>query len=214
MATPTRSQDIKKLNVGSVTPIEGNRTEVPTEPIAMSSAESTPPWITNPITRLVRDKYGNWITRPASDRYGHIIQGADSTWSFQQGGTINKSQRGNVLTNREQHLVDVSRLPKLSVPQVWSRKLFGTGPKPVETGRTFLNKAGEQAPELGNRFIMPGGKDVTTVTRPTNYGSGWLTSQRNIQKGDTTYVTPGRNTPSAADLPRYKSVFDNADGAI
>ena len=130
------------------------------------------------------------------------------------GGTINKLQRGNVLTNREQHLVDVSRLPKLSIPQVWSRKLFGTGPKPVETGRTFLNKAGEQAPELGNRFIMPGGKDVTTVTRPTNYGSGWLTSQRNIQDGDTTYVTPGGNAPSVEDFPRYKSVFDNTDKVI
>ena len=113
MATPTRSQDIKKSSVGSVTPIEGNRTEVPTEPIAMSSAEFTPPWITNPITRLVRDKYGNWITRPASDRYGHIIQGADSTWSFQQGGqmpqgadkeqggTINKFQRGSKIVGEK-----------------------------------------------------------------------------------------------------------------
>ena len=89
-----------------------------------------------------------------------------------EGGTINKFQRGNVLTNREQHLVDVSRLPKLSIPQVWSRKLFGTGPKPVETGRTFLNKAGEQVPEVGNRIIMPGGRDNTTITRGTNYGSG------------------------------------------
>ena len=133
---------------------------------------------------------------------------------FKSGGTINKFQRGNVLTNREQHLVDVSRLPKLSIPQVWGRKLFGTGPKPVETGRTFLNKAGEQAPELGNRFIMPGGRDVTTVTRPTNYGSGWLTSQRNIQGGDTTYITPGGNAPSVEDLPRYKSVFDNTDKVI
>lgn len=131
-----------------------------------------------------------------------------------KGGTINKFQRGNVLTNREQHLVDVSRLPKLSIPQVWSRKLFGTGPKPVETGRTHLNKAGEQVPEVGNRIIMPGGRDNTTITRGTNYGSGWLTSQRNIQKGDTTYLTPGGNAPSAADLPRYKSVFDNADKAI
>ena len=92
--------------------------------------------------------------------------------------------------------------------------MFGTGPKPVETGRTHLNKAGEQVPEVGNRIIMPGGRDKTTITRGTNYGSGWLTSQRNIQNGDTTYVTPGGNAPSAADLPRYKSVFDNADKAI
>lgn len=91
---------------------------------------------------------------------------------FKRGGTINKFQRGNVLTNREQHLVDVSRLPKLSIPQVWGRKLFGTGPKPVETGRTHLNKAGEQVPEVGNRVIMPGGRDNTTITRGTNYGSG------------------------------------------
>ena len=90
----------------------------------------------------------------------------------QQGGTINKLQRGNILTNREQHLVDVSRLPKLSIPQVWSRKLFGTGPKPVETGRTHLNKDGAQVPEVGNRIIMPGGRDNTTITRGTNYGSG------------------------------------------
>ena len=43
---------------------------------------------------LIKDKHGNWITRPVSDKYGHIVQGPDSTWSFyQQGGTINKSQR-------------------------------------------------------------------------------------------------------------------------
>lgn len=143
-----------------------------------------------------------------------IFDKVDQGQFKKRGGTIDKLQRGNVLTNREQHLVDVSRLPKLSVPQVWGRKLFGTGPKPVETGRTHLNKAGEQVPEVGNRVIMPGGRDNTTITRGTNYGSGWLTSQRNIQRGDTTYVTPGGNAPSAADLPRYKSVFDNADRAI
>ena len=123
----------------------------------------------------------NWIGRgvrevlktPTPDKQQNLGVGYGSGRSYRkEGGTINKFQRGNVLTNREQHLVDVSRLPKLSVPQVWGRKLFGTGPKPVETGRTHLNKAGEQVPEVSNRVIMPGGRDNTTITRGTNYGSG------------------------------------------